>query len=196
MFSEKKTFGQRWFWTSALSSVPTAPASSGRTCSHEPVRNPGSEIRVADCVAAAALWTCQPWRPRVSSLAEAVDVPTIGATSNAAISFTTADRDTRDLPWLYGRSPDPAQAFVRTSNEWHLSPQLSSDQAYVIRSNPSRIGRGPANSTAVASVSDGRLGAADAGLRDGQVRPRRTAPQPRPRPVATVQRLGCGRTGG
>ena len=55
MFVEKNTFGQRPVWTSAPTSVPGAPASSGRTCSHDAVPKPGVEIAAGDCVACAVL---------------------------------------------------------------------------------------------------------------------------------------------
>jgi hypothetical protein len=43
MLAEKNTLGQRPFCTRAPTSVPTAPASSGRTGSHDAVANPGCE---------------------------------------------------------------------------------------------------------------------------------------------------------
>jgi hypothetical protein len=75
MLVEKKTAGQWPVWTSAFTSVPTAPASSGRTWSHDPVAKPGSEMALPDCEADALLCTCQPLRPNVVTRADALAVP-------------------------------------------------------------------------------------------------------------------------
>src|SRR5581483_3719783 len=100
MLVEKKTFGQWPVCTSALTSVPTAPASSGWTCSHEPVAKPGFEIVSPGCGAAALLWTCQPCRPSVVMRADALAV---GDTANPATAasmervLTGTNRDTLTL---------------------------------------------------------------------------------------------------
>src|SRR3954452_21732757 len=71
MLVEKKTSGHAAFSTKALTSVPTAPASSGFTVNQLLVAKPGAEICAPGCVAMALLCTCQPPRPTVSVLAEA-----------------------------------------------------------------------------------------------------------------------------
>src|ERR1700739_4604567 len=57
MLVEKNTFGQCPVWTSAPTSVPTAPASSGCTCIHDPAAKPDFEITLPACRACALLCT-------------------------------------------------------------------------------------------------------------------------------------------
>ena len=89
MFVEKNTFGQWPVWTSALTSVPTAPPSSGRTCSHDPVANPGVEICAPAWVARALLCTCHPPRPTVVVRADAAEAPSATTMAAAASSAST-----------------------------------------------------------------------------------------------------------
>jgi hypothetical protein len=60
MFVEKNTFAQCPVWTSAPTSVPAAPASSGLTWSQSLVGNPALEICAPACATCALLCTCHP----------------------------------------------------------------------------------------------------------------------------------------
>ena len=95
MFVEKNTSGQWPVCTSAPTSVPTAPASSGLTCSHEPVGKPGVEICWGDCVACALLWTCQPPRPTVWVSAEAASAAMATVASRASVAVASRVRRRR-----------------------------------------------------------------------------------------------------
>ena len=55
MLVEKKTLGQRPFWTSASTSVPGAPPSSGATFSQPGAANPGRDSAAPSLPAAALL---------------------------------------------------------------------------------------------------------------------------------------------
>jgi hypothetical protein len=96
--------------TSALTSVPTAPPSSGLTCSHDPVANPGVEIWAPSCDAWALLCTCQPPSPTVVVRADAlaaVRTASVAATSSAGAAFQTATLTTcNSLPFPAQASPD------------------------------------------------------------------------------------------
>jgi hypothetical protein len=113
MLVEKKTLGHRPLWTSAATSVPGAPAPSGRTCSHDPVANPGLEMTAPDSPVRALVWTRQPPTPTVLVAAEAAD----GAIAHAA--DTTASRDARfNVVTAETRNSPPfqLQAAPRTAN--------------------------------------------------------------------------------
>jgi hypothetical protein len=53
MFVEKNTLGHRPPWTSAETSVPGAPAPSGRPCSHDPAPKLALEMTAPDSAARA-----------------------------------------------------------------------------------------------------------------------------------------------
>src|SRR5581483_4682359 len=92
MLVEKKTLGHLPAWTRAPTSVPGAPASSGRTSIQAPSLGVGAEITAPLSPSCALLCTCHPPRPMVRVLAEA----TAGTASRTKAAQSTALRAARD----------------------------------------------------------------------------------------------------
>src|SRR3954447_26789288 len=103
MFVEKKTPGHAPFCTSAPTSVPTPPASSGFTGTQSPVPKPGVEISPPGWVAIAWLCTCQPCRPSVR----------VPAQAGVAESAMPAVIRTAATPAHRGRTPGPRISPLR-----------------------------------------------------------------------------------
>ena len=102
MCVEKKTLGQCPFWTSASTSVPGAPPSSGATFSQPLAPKPGRETAAPSLPAEALLCTCQPFRPTVWVAAPADAGPASAAM--AAAAMTNAET-TRTRARSFIRSP-------------------------------------------------------------------------------------------
>jgi len=148
MLVEKNTFGQRPVWTSAFTSVPTAPASSGLTSSQEPVGKPGVEIWEPACVASALLWTCQPPSPTILVSADAADVPIAASPTSVIVNRGRQQRATRDTVVLPIRQSSNQIRY--TANTTPVKSRRAFDRTF-------SICRGSTNYVAVTLVSPAGL---------------------------------------
>src|SRR5438105_4935035 len=112
MLVEKNAFAHWLFWTSASSSVPGAPASSGVTFSQPAVEKPGVEMALPGWVTVELLCTSQPLRPIVLVPTEraaavgcglAPDSPTIVNKNSTANRMRTLDDNISHLPRIVPR---------------------------------------------------------------------------------------------
>ena len=148
MLFEKNTSGQCPVCTSAPTSVPTAPASSGMTCSHELASKPGVETCPPPCGTLALLCTCHPSSPTIRVSADAAAAPHAPATSTNMIEVTSTanqrQRDSRNI-----RSPPSStndRKFGKALNKYpnqdppessRVEPYLMLPSSYFVRGEAS-----------------------------------------------------------